>query len=221
MSSGTRASAAWRVLKRLTVHEFKAFRSLWLWITRRRHEVGPGAHGAGYTQAQTALIFGFLFVAVVETVVLAFLIPWPTVHAVVTFVDVYGVLQILGLHAACVTRPHVAGADGSLRIRYGALFDLRLRARDIRSVRVERRYPQGKHFQLSEDGVLDVVIGGQTTVTVELVEAVPFVRPLGSRGEARVIRFNADDPAALVAAVKQAQTQAADARESGDHAGAN
>ncbi|MBC9712480.1 hypothetical protein H9Y04_07835 [Streptomyces sp. TRM66268-LWL] len=203
-----RSATTWRVLKRLTVHEFKAFHSLGLWIARRRHQVGPGAHGAGYTQAQTALIFGFLFVAVVETVVLLFLIPWPLVHAIVTFIDVYGVIQILGLHAACVTRPHVAQPDGSLRIRYGALFDVTAPAALIRSVRVERRYPQGKHFQLSEDGVLDVVIGGQTTVTVELTEPVSFVRPLGSRGEARVFRFNADDPAALVAAHKQALKQA-------------
>ncbi len=196
----------WRILKRLTVHEFKAFHSLGLWIARRRHEVGPGAHAAGYTQAQTALIFGFLFVAVVETVVLLFLIPWPLVHAMVTFIDVYGVIQILGLHAACVTRPHVAQADGSLRLRYGALFDLRIQAEDIASVRVDRRYPQSKHFQLSEDGVLDVVIGGQTTVTVELTEPVSFVRPLGSHGRARVFRFNADDPGALVAALRQART---------------
>ncbi|MFI6943049.1 hypothetical protein ACIBI4_27610 [Streptomyces sp. NPDC050418] len=198
-----RNSNWWRVLKRLTVHEFKAFRSLWLWLTRRRHEVGPGALGAGYTQAQTALIFGFLFVAVVETVVLAFLIPWPTVHAMVTFIDVYGVLQILAFHAACVTRPHVAEADGSLRLRYGALFDLRIRPENLRTVRVERRYPGGKHFQLDDDGLLDVIIGGQTTVTVELAEPVAFVRPLGRTGQARTIRFNADDPAALVAALKK------------------
>ncbi|WP_235968333.1 hypothetical protein [Streptomyces mesophilus] len=227
----TRSRTAWRVVKRLTVHEFKAFHSLGLWIARRRHQIGPGAHGAGYTQAQTALIFGFLFVALVETVVLAFLIPWPTVHAIVTFIDVYGVLQILGLHAACVTRPHVADADGSLRLRYGALFDLRIRAEDMLSVRVDRRYPQGKHFQLSEDGVLDVLVGGQTTVTVELAEPVTFVRPLGARGQARVFRFNADDPAALVAALKQARageeaSRAGEkapraAEEAQGHAGAN
>ncbi len=57
-------------------------------------------------------------------------------------------------------------------------------------------------MQVDGDGVLDLVVGSRTTVTVGLARPLPVVRPLGARVEARVLRFHADDPAALVAGVR-------------------
>ncbi|OEJ27119.1 hypothetical protein AR457_24315 [Streptomyces agglomeratus] len=199
--AAVRAAAPVRLL-RLVGHELRALHSLALWVARRRHGVGrPGAYAAPYTGPQTAMMYGLLFVAVVETVMLALLIPWPAVHAVVLFLDVYTVVQILGLHAGCVTRPHVVAADGSLRIRYGGFYDVRVPAAAIGSVRVDRRHSDAK-----EDGVLGLGVGGQTTVLVELTEPVSYLRPLGARAEARAVRFHADDPRALVAAVTRGRT---------------
>ncbi|MEV8536538.1 hypothetical protein [Streptomyces sp. NPDC051211] len=189
-------------VRRLLVHELRASASLGLWIARRRHGVRAGDHAAPYTSPQTAMMYGFLFVSVVETVALAYLIPWPAVHRMVLVLDAYGVLIVLAMHAACVTRPHLVRPDGSLRVRYGALFDLDVPADAIASVRVDRRYPEGRLVRLGEDGVLDLIVGSQTTVTVELARPLAFVRPLGARGEATALRFHADDPAALVAAVR-------------------
>ncbi|MFD0358823.1 hypothetical protein ACFVHW_34585 [Streptomyces sp. NPDC127110] len=188
---------------RLLLHELRAAVSLGRWIVRRRHGVGPGDLAAAYTGPQTAMMYGLLFVSVVETVGLAVLIPWPAVHRVVLVLDVYGVLLVLALHAACVTRPHVLRADGSLRIRYGALFDLTVPPDAVASARVERRYPEGRLVTLSEEGVLDLIVGSQTTVTLELNRPLDFRRPLGARARARTIRFHADDPRALVAALRQ------------------
>ncbi|MFG2559804.1 MerR family transcriptional regulator [Streptomyces sp. NPDC048496] len=56
------------------------------------------------------------------------------------------------------------------------------------------------------DGVLDLVVGSQTTVTVELTRPVEFVRPLGKREWARTVRFHADDPRAAVAALTRGRT---------------
>ncbi|MET8029185.1 hypothetical protein [Streptomyces avermitilis] len=190
-------------VRRLLVHELRAAASLGWWAARRKHGVRPGDHGAGYTGPQTAMMYGLIFVSVIETVALAFLIPWPVVHRVLLVLDVYGVLMMLGLHAACVTRPHVARPDGSLRIRYGALFDLPVPADAVASVRVDRCYPQGRLVTLSEKGVLDLIVAGQTTVTLELTRPLVFTRPLGGRGEARTIRFHADDPSALVGALRR------------------
>ncbi|RFU86132.1 hypothetical protein DY218_13465 [Streptomyces triticagri] len=194
------------VLRRVVRHEAAALRSLLLWVARRRDGVGPGDHAAGYTAPQTAMLYGLLFVAVVETVALAVLVPWPVVHAILLVVDVYTVVQVVALHASCVSRPHVVGADGSLRVRNGALFDVRIRAESVVHARVERRYPGGGTLSLDDDGVLDVVVGGQTTVRVELAGPVRFVRPLGRVGHARAVRFNADDPEALVAALRRERT---------------
>ncbi|KMO99826.1 hypothetical protein [Streptomyces roseus] len=191
-------------VRRLLTHELRSAASLGRWALRRPpHGVAGGEFAAAYTGPQTAMMYGLVFVSLVETVALSVLIPWPAVHRVVLVLDVYGVLLVLALHAACVTRPHVVRRDGCLRIRYGALFDLVVPPEAVASARVDRRFPQGRLVELSEDGVLDLIVGGQTTVTLELNRPLPFTRPLGSRGEARTIRFHADDPRALVAALRQ------------------
>lgn len=193
-------------VRRLVAHELRALHSLGLWALRRRHAVPDTALAVPYTGPQTAMMYGLVFVSVVETVMLALLIPWPAVHRILLVVDVYGVLLVLAMHAACVTRPHVVGADGSLRLRYGALFDLRIPAASIAAARVERRFPEGRLAQLRPDGVLDLGVGSQTTVTVELTAPLGFVRPLGGRGRANAVRFHADDPRAAVAALTRGRT---------------
>ncbi|MFB7558012.1 hypothetical protein [Streptomyces brevispora] len=200
-------------VRRLLGHEVRALHSLGLWVLRRRHAVPEGALAAPYTGPQTAMMYGLLFVSVVETVMLALLIPWPVVHRILLVVDVYGVLLVLALHASCVVRPHVVGADGSLRIRYGALFDLRVPAAAVAAARVERRYPEGKSVRLHPDGVLDLAVGSQTTVTVELTAPVGFVRPLGGRGQAHTVRFHADDPRSVVAALTPVRTAPSPSRD--------
>lgn len=190
-------------VRRLVLHEVRAFASLGRWVRRGTHGVRPGDLAAAYTGPQTAMMYGLLFVMVIETVGLAFLIPWPAVHGVVLVLDLYGVVLVLALHAACVTRPHVVHADGSLRIRYGVLFDLAVPPDAVASVRVDRRYPGGHLITLSEDGVLNLIVGSQTSVTLELNRPLPFTRPLGATEEAHTIRFHADDPRTLVSALRQ------------------
>lgn len=60
---------------------------------------------------------------------------------------------------------------------------------------------------LTEDGVLDLSVGSQTTVTLEPARPLAFRRPLGARAEARVLRFHADEPRELVAALVSALRQ--------------
>ncbi|MER6238970.1 hypothetical protein ABT185_23375 [Streptomyces clavifer] len=193
-------------VRRLVAHEVRALHSLGLWVLRRRHGVPEGALAVPYTGPQTAMMYGLVFVSLVETVMLALLIPWPVVHRVLLVVDVYGVVLLLSLHAACVTRPHVVGEDGSLRLRLGGLFDLRIPAASVAGARVDRRYPEGRPVLLHPDGVLDLSVGSQTTVTVELTGPVAFVRPMGKPGTAHTVRFHADDPRAVVSSLTRVRT---------------
>jgi hypothetical protein len=116
--------------------------------------------------------------------------------------DLWGVFFILGLFASFVVRPHVIGADGSLRLRSGALLDIRIPAQDIAAVRAERRTARGKKGTVDDDEGVNLSVGGQTTVTVELARPVTFTRPLGKQARARVFRFYAADPATAVAALR-------------------
>ncbi|MGW5236241.1 hypothetical protein ACWEQU_29115 [Streptomyces nodosus] len=190
-------------VRRLIAHEFSLAAGLLRWVSRR----GPQGVRAGdlpvpYAPAQAATLYGLLFVCVVETVALAFLIPWPVVHVIALVVDVWGCFLVVALHASCVVRPHVVGADGSLRLRYGALLDIRIPADRIASVRCDRRFPEAGPGTADKNGIAQLAVGGQTTITVELTEPVGYTRVLGRPAEARVFRFYADDPAPAVAALR-------------------
>ncbi|THA57509.1 hypothetical protein [Streptomyces sp. A1136] len=203
-------------VRRLIRHEITLAADFWRWVTRRGpHGVHAGDVPVAYAPAQTATIYGLLFVCVVETVALAFVIPWPLVHATTLVLDVWGCYFLLALHASCVVRPHVVGADGSLRLRYGALLDIRIPAGRMASVRPRLGFPQGKPAVVDASGVADVAVAGLTTVTVELTEPVRYVRVLGKQDEARAFRFYADDPVPAVAALRAAGGSAPGSRTSG------
>ncbi|MGW1542657.1 hypothetical protein ACWCPM_20880 [Streptomyces sp. NPDC002309] len=182
---------------RLVWHEVQLYVCLGLWVARRRQGVG-GGRAFGYASGQSALLMGFTFVCVVETVVMSVLLArWPAVHHVVLVLDVYTVLFVIGLHAASVVRPHVL-EPGALRVRKAAHLDLRIPLERIAAVRRELRLTHEK-----ADGVLDVEIGGQTTVTLELAEPVTYTTFLGRRREVRLVRLYTDEADALVRAVTQ------------------
>ncbi|GAA1012969.1 MULTISPECIES: hypothetical protein [Streptomyces] len=182
----------------LARHELRLLVSLALWLARRTHGVRGGT-AFGYARAQGPLLLGFGFVCVVETVMMSVLLrSRPAVHAVVLFLDVYTVVIVVALHAACVVRPHVL-EDGALRIRRAVHVDLRIPLERIASVRRELRTTHER-----TDGELDVAVGAQTTVTLELTEPVTHVTFFGRRRKVRVVRCNADDPEALVRALAAA-----------------
>ncbi|MFV5998885.1 hypothetical protein ACNPQM_42845, partial [Streptomyces sp. NPDC056231] len=89
-------------------------------------------------------------------------------HLVMLLLDLYTVFLVLGLHAAAVTRPHVVG-PGELRVRRSARLDLRIPLARIASARYDLRFPDANK---SEDGVLDVTIASQTSITIELTQPV-------------------------------------------------
>ncbi|WP_399884415.1 hypothetical protein ACGH7X_11775 [Streptomyces sp. BBFR51] len=186
----------------LVRHELRLLVSLWLWAARRTHGAVAGGSAFGYARGQGAMMFGFAFVCVVESVGMSVLLgDWPTVHHVVLFLDVYTVVIVVGLHAASVVRPHVLDpAAGTLRIRRAVHVDVRIPLERIASVRRELHATHER-----AEGALDLAVGAQTSVTVELAEPVTHVTFFGRRREVRVVRCHADDADGLVRAVKQAR----------------
>ncbi|MFJ5707039.1 hypothetical protein [Streptomyces sp. NPDC093105] len=191
-----------RVL-RLVGHELRLMTSLGRWAARRPHGTA-GAEGVfPHARDQAALMYGFAFVCLVETAGMSWLLAgWPVVHAVVLVLDVYTVLFALGLHAASVTRPHVL-AGGRLRVRQAAHVDVPVPLDRIAAVRRENRFTHEKR-----DGELNLAVGSQTSVTLELDRPVDVVGLLGSVRPVTTVRLHADDPGALYAAVRDAVTRA-------------
>ncbi|WP_229919027.1 hypothetical protein [Streptomyces griseoluteus] len=174
--------------------------SLGLWVARRSHGVGDTDIAVGYARAQAPTAYGLVFVFVVETVGVSFMLAaYPVAHLVMLLLDLYAVFMILGLHAAAVTRPHVVG-PAELRIRRGTRLDLRIPLEWIGSARYDLRFPDTNK---SEDGVLDVAIASQTSITIELTRPVTTVSLLGRRAKIHTVRCHADEPQTAVAAIKK------------------
>ncbi|MEU9575048.1 hypothetical protein AB0D62_35390 [Streptomyces massasporeus] len=193
--------AVWRLMWLLVRHEVRLLASLALWVARRAHATGSGV-AFGYARGQGAMMAGFAFVCVVETVALSVLLrDWPTVHAAVLFLDVYTVVFVVALHASSVVRPHVLDVDrGTLRVRRYVHVDLCVPLERIASVRRELRMTHER-----ADGELDVEVGSQTSLTLELAEPVTHVGFFGRSREVWVVRFHADDPDGLVRALGRAR----------------
>ncbi|MER8222781.1 hypothetical protein ABTZ58_19800 [Streptomyces sp. NPDC094143] len=190
-----------RVAGLLVRHEARVLVSLVLWAARRTHGTS-GRLAFGYARGQGAMMAGFAFVCVVETVAMSVLLrDFPTAHAVLLFLDVYGVVVVVGLHASSVVRPHVLDPGrGTLRIRRYAHVDLCVPLERIASARRELRLTHER-----ADGELDVEVGSRTTITLELTEPVTHVSFLGRRRRVRVVRFHADDADGLVRALGPAR----------------
>ncbi|MFF3642019.1 hypothetical protein [Streptomyces sp. NPDC002564] len=200
-------------LRRLVGHELRVLAGLARWATGRRHGVrGPADLPFGHARDQAAIMYGLTFVCVVEAFGMAVLLrDWPTAHRVMLVVDVYGVVLMIGLHAASVTRPHVLSAD-ALRVRQGAHRDLRIPLALIDAVRAERRFTHE-----AADGVLDLPVASTTSLTLELAGPVTAVGFLGGRREVTTVRLHADEPDGLLSALRERLA----ARPERPHAGAN
>jgi hypothetical protein len=189
---------------RYVAHEARILTSLVRWVVRRPHGVGEADAVFPHARDQAAMMYGLTFVCVAETVALSFLLArWPVVHTVLLVVDVYTVLFVLGMHAAAVTRPHVLAGD-VLRVRQAAHVDLRIPLAQIASFRRETRFTHEK-----KDGELNLPIGSQTSLTLELTEPVNAPKLLGAPRLVRVIRLYADVPKSLCDAVTWARTASA------------
>ncbi|QHA09599.1 hypothetical protein GQF42_14465 [Streptomyces broussonetiae] len=184
-----------RAVGRLARHEARLYVSLGLWLTRRTQGTA-GGRAFGYARGLGATLLGLAFVCVVETVGVSVLLrDMPIAHDVLLVLDVYTVLFVVGLYAACVVRPHVLTPD-AVRVRYGAHVDLRIPLSAIGAVRRETRMTHPP----AEDA-LDLAVGSQTSLTLELTEPVTHVTPLGRRRDVTVVRLHADDPGGLVRAL--------------------
>ncbi|MER5402393.1 hypothetical protein [Streptomyces sp. NPDC002599] len=186
---------------RFLAHEGRIMESLGRWVTRRPHGIDGADAVFTHGRDQAAMMYGLTFACVVETVALTYLLTsWPVIHTILLVVDVYTVLFVLGLHAASRTRPHTL-TGRTLRIRQAANIDIRLPLDQIASIRRETRFTHEK-----KDGELNLPIGSQTSLTLELTEPIDAPTFLGAARLVTLIRLHADDPKALHDAIGRART---------------
>lgn len=184
----------------LVRHELRLLTSIGLWVARRPNGTGTGT-GFGYSRGQGPMMLGFGFVIVIESIMMSVLLRnHPAVQRAWFTVDVYTLVLIVGMHAASVVRPHVLD-DRVLRVRRAAHVDLRIPLEKVARARRELRTTHER-----TEGELNLAIGSQTTVTLELTEPVAHFTFLGRRQDIRLVRFHADDAGSLVKAIARARS---------------
>ncbi len=176
-------------------YEINIWRSLAVWLLRMR-TVPAGATGHSYAGAVTTLMIVFIMVSAIELPVLHLLLPWETVRLVADLLGLWGLLWMIGLLAALRVHPHIVDDDG-IRIRYGFMVDVTVPWHAIASVRSRGRSVE------TAPGLLNIPVAKQTTVDIILREPLAL-DPRRTDGQpVSEVRLFADDPAALVAQVRQ------------------
>ncbi|GAA4975541.1 hypothetical protein HD597_009450 [Nonomuraea thailandensis] len=197
-----------RVALRMLGFELKGLAAIGLWVLRRRHGVPVGATVVTYAKEQAFVLTLFSFAMAVETVVIDLLLLALDVPAWLRFgvliADLYGLLFVATMAASCATRPHVVTRD-ELLIRYGAYFELRVPRHLITAVRAGGSYNEDSMVTV-KDGRLTVAVSSRVNVAIELAEPLTAVRPLGRTAEVTSIRFFADSPNAVLAALRAEET---------------
>lgn len=167
------------------VSEYNIWKSLILLLLRRVPGRGPDVREFGYAKEQAPIIGAFIFVSLIELVVVHLLLPWETVRLIVDILSLWGLLWMVGLLAGVLVHPHLVGPDG-LRIRERWATDIAIPWSAVADVRARRG---GRE---AEDGVLTVPVLNRTKVEVTLREP--------RAGGTRAVRFFVDDAAAFVRA---------------------
>lgn len=191
--------------RRLLRAEWNIWRSLVLWVTRRRPGATATTVAFPYNRDVTPLLFAFLFASLLELPVFHFLIPWESVRLGFLVLGVWGVLWMVGYIAAMRVFPHLLDQRG-LRIRHGASIDLLVPWEAISDVRTERdNVPRNDplQFTIGPGGTAaKVAILKQTRVTIKLRE--PLALPYrDDPREVIAVKLAADDPAGLARAARE------------------
>ena len=178
-------------------------------LVTRRPRVAPGAVAAPYVGAQRGFLVALLLVSVLEIVLIDLVLrQWPVVRVAALLVGVWGVTFVAGVGAGMVVAPHEVGRDG-LRLRSGPRVDLFVPWAPVDSVAVRSHGTDAGATVVAtvvvvEDAgrtVVSLPVQGRTTLEVTLIEPV-LLRLARGPVAADVVRFCADDPTTVLAAVR-------------------
>ncbi|WP_260476247.1 hypothetical protein [Streptomyces sp. WAC 06783] len=121
-----------------------------------------------------------------------------------------------GIHAGDLPAPYAPRQaavtygflfDGSLRLRYGALLDIRIPADRIASVRLDRQFPSDKLAAVKRKRRHRHGRSRPDDHHRRIHRARPLHTSLGKPTEARTFRFYADDAAPVVAALRVVRSE--------------
>jgi hypothetical protein len=186
------------VLRRCLRHEAVLFSSIGL-LLRGRKDVPDDGVALPYAGPQRPMIVVFLVVSLVETGAFLLVDFGPVGDTLLLAAEIYTAAWLLGYLAALVTRPHVV-SPRELRLRVGAMFDLRVPLEDVESLTRRKETHASARGLIWGDEELVMGQSMETNVVAVLRRPVVATRPLGGTETVRVVKFFTEDPALAVQA---------------------
>jgi hypothetical protein len=201
-------------LARLAIgYELRMWSDLVRWVLRRP-VCAKDETPFGYARATTPIVGGIIAASAIEIPALHLLVPWERVRFVVDLLGVYGFLWMLGLLAGLRMHPHVVAADG-LRVRGTGGLDVTIPWEYIASVRTVDRTVPGRRTVHLDGSTLSIAVMQQTNVDIAFHGPTTIELPRGETEPLRALNIAADEPAAMVAAIRQHLAPAAASRSPG------
>lgn len=186
--------------------EARALLGLIPWLRGKRIGVDSTTRGFSYAKGTLSIPIAMGVATVIEAGVIHVLIPWAWLRIVLLVASVYALILITGIFAACITHPHLVGAQ-SLTLKCGHTKVLETPLDNIASI---RRASNHKYTQPAIDESLLVLTSlTSTNVHIELKEPVPAQPPIARKQlpenyEARELDIYVADPEEFVGYVEQA-----------------
>ncbi|MBW9094107.1 hypothetical protein JNB62_10465 [Microbacterium jejuense] len=192
-------------LRRALAAEAAGWRSLGR-VLARRPRVPAGATAIGYDRPVRTVLIVFAVLSLVEIPIMDLLFRGiPAVRWPMLALGVWGVLTVVGMLCAYVSRPHAVGPAG-IRVRHGGEVDLELPWEAIASVERRRIGLSGAPaLSLTGEGdeqVLNQVVQDFADIEITLERPTALRLPQGDV-TVSAVRVSADDPAAFLEAVRR------------------
>ncbi|MDQ2806207.1 MAG: hypothetical protein M3Z04_04695 [Chloroflexota bacterium] len=190
-----------RKIARLVAMEPRIYVCLYRFLRRSPPAADEFAY---YRRSMMGAVVALIFLtAPFEVLAYELLIPWAGVRWALLALTLYSMLWLLGFYASLRTLPYRLAADG-LQLHYGLVAEGTVPYAALADATLERRKaPQGREgLQTSRDGALYLAIGGRTDLTLRLHTPVIIQGLFQPQPPATVLHLAADDPAALVAALR-------------------
>lgn len=196
---------AWAIARWLFRLEIGIWRSLLLWVTRRRPGQRPGVLVFPYSRDLVPLMAAFIVGSTLELVVVHLLLPWETVRLLADVLSIWGLLWMLGYLASVKVFPHLLAED-ELRIRYGTTVDLAVPLEAIAEVTSQRRSAATrKTVSIEHDddrAALNMAVLKHTKIAIQLRRPTTL-KLRGGTETITELRIYVDNPRAFVTAARQ------------------
>jgi hypothetical protein len=189
------------LVRRAIRFELRMWADLIRWVLRRP-VCAEDETPFGYARSMTPIVGGIIAASAIEILAMHVLVPWEQVRFVVDLLGVYGFLWMVGLLAGLRMHPHVVAPDG-LRVRGTGGLDVTIPWEFITSVRAVDRSVPGRRSVQVDGSTLSIAVMNQTNVDVAFRGPTTFELPRGETEPLRSLNIAVDEPAAMVAAIRE------------------